>query len=220
MPNDVATGDADDEGAVGPDLRLAELVAARLCHDLVNPVGAIGNGIELMREIGAGDGEDLDLIASSTARTAALLGLHRLAFGPQPPDAAPLPRARLAERLEPLFAGGRAAWRIEEPDGPALPAPVARLAALMGLAGRALAGRTGEVVLSLPPDGGLPIALAVSGSGIAWPPEREALVLGQGTARSSRQIEFAMLPRAARAAGAVLRPTAGPDRVGLEATAA
>jgi len=30
------------------DLRIAELLAARLCHELVSPVGAINNGVELL----------------------------------------------------------------------------------------------------------------------------------------------------------------------------
>ena len=30
------------------DLRVAELMASRLCHDLVGPIGAVNNGLELM----------------------------------------------------------------------------------------------------------------------------------------------------------------------------
>jgi histidine phosphotransferase ChpT len=32
------------------DLRLAEMLASRLCHDLVNPIGAVANGAELLSE--------------------------------------------------------------------------------------------------------------------------------------------------------------------------
>ena len=44
---------------------LASLVAARLCHDLVSPLGAIGNGVELIQMgkqdiVFAGGGEELD----------------------------------------------------------------------------------------------------------------------------------------------------------------
>jgi len=34
------------------ELRVAELLASRLCHDLISPVGAVNSGIELMTEFG------------------------------------------------------------------------------------------------------------------------------------------------------------------------
>jgi hypothetical protein len=35
------------------DIRVVELLCSRLCHELVSPVGAINNGVELMEEMGA-----------------------------------------------------------------------------------------------------------------------------------------------------------------------
>ena len=32
--------------------RVLELLASRICHDLVSPVGAVNNGVELMQELG------------------------------------------------------------------------------------------------------------------------------------------------------------------------
>ena len=32
------------------DIRVLELLASRLCHDLVGPVGAVNNGLELLVE--------------------------------------------------------------------------------------------------------------------------------------------------------------------------
>ncbi|MFH1158171.1 MAG: histidine phosphotransferase family protein, partial [Pseudomonadota bacterium] len=56
--------------------------ASRICHDLVSPVGAIGNGVELMQELGedAGD-EAVSLISSSAAQAAIRLKCFRLAYG-------------------------------------------------------------------------------------------------------------------------------------------
>ncbi len=34
------------------ELRVAELLASRLCHDLISPVGAVNSGIELITEFG------------------------------------------------------------------------------------------------------------------------------------------------------------------------
>ena len=62
--------------------RVLELMASRICHDLVSPVGAINNGVELMQELGedAGD-EALQLIASSALQASIRLKCFRLAYG-------------------------------------------------------------------------------------------------------------------------------------------
>ena len=63
-------------------VRVAELMCSRLCHDLISPVGAINNGVELVSELGPADtAEAMDLIADSGLRAAARLQLYRLAYG-------------------------------------------------------------------------------------------------------------------------------------------
>lgn len=64
-------------------LDLAALVASRVCHDVISPVGAIVNGLELME-----DGADpattelaLDLIRKSAKTASARLQFCRIAFG-------------------------------------------------------------------------------------------------------------------------------------------
>jgi histidine phosphotransferase ChpT len=64
------------------ELRVLHLLCARLCHDLVGPVGAISNGIELVQEFGADMEKDaFDLIAGSAKRVANELQLFRVAYG-------------------------------------------------------------------------------------------------------------------------------------------
>lgn len=68
--------------AVGA-LDLAALLCSRVCHDLISPVGAIVNGIEVMEE---GKDEEtktfaLDLIKKSAYQASAKLQFCRLAFG-------------------------------------------------------------------------------------------------------------------------------------------
>ncbi len=63
-------------------VRVAELMCSRLCHDLISPVGAINNGVELVSELGPAETvEAMDLIADSGLRAAARLQLYRLAYG-------------------------------------------------------------------------------------------------------------------------------------------
>lgn len=64
-------------------LDLAALLCSRVCHDLISPVGAIVNGIEVMEE----DKDEetkifaLDLIKKSARQASAKLQFCRLAFG-------------------------------------------------------------------------------------------------------------------------------------------
>ena len=60
---------------------LPGLLGARICHDLISPVGAIGNGMELLALSGDLDGPEKALILESSASANARLQLFRLAFG-------------------------------------------------------------------------------------------------------------------------------------------
>ena len=62
---------------------LASLLCSRLCHDLMSPVGALNNGIELMADEQDPDMRDrcLELLADSARASANKLKFFRLAFG-------------------------------------------------------------------------------------------------------------------------------------------
>lgn len=62
---------------------LAALLCARICHDLVSPVGALGTAIEILDDDSNADMHDdaLALIKSSSRRASAKLKYLRLAFG-------------------------------------------------------------------------------------------------------------------------------------------
>lgn len=62
-----------------PDL--AALLGSRICHDLISPIGAIGNGVELLGLQGAGSGPEMELIAQSVAQASARIRFFRLAYG-------------------------------------------------------------------------------------------------------------------------------------------
>ena len=64
-------------------LDLAALLCSRLCHDLISPVGAIVNGIEVMEEDKNEETKAfaLDLIKKSAQQASAKLQFCRLAFG-------------------------------------------------------------------------------------------------------------------------------------------
>jgi histidine phosphotransferase ChpT len=57
------------------------LIGSRICHDLVNPISAIGNGVELLMMGGGARGQELTLIAESVANANARIRFFRIAFG-------------------------------------------------------------------------------------------------------------------------------------------
>ncbi len=60
----------------------AALVGSRICHDLISPVGAIGNGLELVELSGSlGSGPEIDLITESVTNANARIRFFRVAFG-------------------------------------------------------------------------------------------------------------------------------------------
>jgi len=62
---------------------LATLVASRLCHDLISPIGAISNGLEMLEMAGGlgAAGPELQLIAESCDNASARVRFFRLAYG-------------------------------------------------------------------------------------------------------------------------------------------
>jgi histidine phosphotransferase ChpT len=59
---------------------LAALLCSRVCHDIISPVGAINNGLELLDEGGA-DEDAMALIRASARNASARLQFARIAFG-------------------------------------------------------------------------------------------------------------------------------------------
>lgn len=59
---------------------LAALLCSRVCHDIISPVGAINNGLELLDEGGADD-DAMALIRASARNASARLQYARIAFG-------------------------------------------------------------------------------------------------------------------------------------------
>ena len=69
----------------GPDpLDLSALISSRVCHDLINPVGALSSGLEVLDDPsmeGAMRDAAMDLIRSGAQKAIALLSYARLAYG-------------------------------------------------------------------------------------------------------------------------------------------
>ncbi len=64
------------------DLRIVELMAARLCHDLISPVAAINNGVELLTDEEPEFLADaVKLVGEASAKATRRLQFYRFAYG-------------------------------------------------------------------------------------------------------------------------------------------
>jgi histidine phosphotransferase ChpT len=95
-----------------PDL--AALVGSRICHDLISPIGAIGNGVELLSLTDGDTGAEMELISESVQNASARIRYFRIAFGAASEDQT-VGRAEILSILSANARGGRFnyIWQIE-----------------------------------------------------------------------------------------------------------
>lgn len=91
---------------------LAALIGSRICHDLISPIGAIGNGVELLMMDGLVKGPEMALIAESVAQANARIRFFRIAFGAADLRDQRLARSEVVSILSDQTRGGRVsiAW--------------------------------------------------------------------------------------------------------------
>src|SRR5262245_51846887 len=76
-------GPAMAQGAEPTDLELAALISSKICHDVIGPVGAIYNGLEILDEDDDAEAKSyaMDVIRNVTEQASARLQFARFAFG-------------------------------------------------------------------------------------------------------------------------------------------
>jgi histidine phosphotransferase ChpT len=161
------------------DLQLAELMAARLCHDLVGPIGAVANGVELLSDgESSGDPEVTGLIAVSARQAARRLQWFRVAFG----SGGSLPAASIFAETRRLASGlfddGRVTLDWGPPDAAteaAATRPAAKLALNLSLAAMECLPRGGAVQVHIAAArSGLTIRVIAIGASARLPDDMEA----------------------------------------------
>jgi histidine phosphotransferase ChpT len=72
-----------EQRAQPTDLELAALISSKICHDVIGPVGAIYNGLEILDEDDDAEAKNyaLDVIRNVTQQASARLQFARFAFG-------------------------------------------------------------------------------------------------------------------------------------------
>lgn len=142
-----------------------EMLASRICHDLVSPVGAINNGVEFMEEMGD-DAEQrkeaLGLIQHSASQASAKLMAFRIAYGAGGRDANIKPEDVQKAFSQLISADGKItqAW---DPHGNLGPKPLPFAYCKMLMAGLMLAAETlvkGGFVMVRPGEGAQTLVIA------------------------------------------------------------
>ena len=85
---------------------LASLIGSRICHDLISPIGAICNGIELLTLEGKTRSPELALISESVDNANARVRFLRVAFGMASPGQT-MGRSEIASILSDIGVGAR-----------------------------------------------------------------------------------------------------------------
>ncbi len=96
------------------NVNLAELIGSRICHDLISPIGAINNGLELLEMVGTVQSPEMELISGSVGSAGAKIRFFRIAFGSASDQ--PLGRAEVTELLKDVESVGRVRvnWHVSD----------------------------------------------------------------------------------------------------------
>ena len=173
----------------------ASLLCSRLCHDLLSPVGALNNGIELLADENDPEmrARCLELLGESARASANKLKFFRLAFGAAGGFADEVDTREARVAIEGLFGGeGRIqlGWMVDEPT--MSKAALKVLLNIVLIAGDALV-RGGRLDVGAEKHGnGLDIVVRAEGPRIVLDPELKKVLLGETD-------ESQIAPRAAAA---------------------
>ena len=145
------------------EFTVADFLASRLCHDLVGPISAVANGLELLAESPQMEEEAVGLARRSAARATALIQFFRLAFGNAGNQIVRPQEAQAA--AQGLFQDGRVKldWSMT-PETLALPAGAGKLLLNMVLLAADALPRGGRI-LALTAGEGTAIRFAVRATG-------------------------------------------------------
>src|SRR6056297_1690043 len=110
--------------------KIAALIGSRICHDLISPVGAIDNGLELLALTGTTEGPEMQLLQDSARGATTKIRQFRLAFG-LAADPQTIGKTEFSNLLSELYAQGRIALIHAQADDISRPRAKAIMLAIM-----------------------------------------------------------------------------------------
>ena len=201
-------------------LDLAALLCSRVCHDVISPVGAIVNGLEVL------DGEDdaemravaMELIKKSAASASARLQFCRLAFGAAGSLTAAIDTGDAETAARAVIANDRTALRWDAPRRLA-PKNTVKLLLNLCLIAAAAAPRGGTVTVDITGEGAdLSVKVSAGGSNARLSQAAAAVLSGsEPETIDGHSIQPYYTVLLARDCGLTIEATTAPDSVTLTA---
>lgn len=197
---------ADDDTRIG--LKVARQLVSRLCHDLVGPMGAVNNGLELLADAPEESGDALELVDQSAQQMMARFTFLRaaLGMGGVHNPAGPAELAKIAA----LAVTGNVTleWRDEAVGAIGIDAESAKLVLNMVLMGIESLPRGGTVAVDWAPEGeGVKVDVAAHGNDARIRPDMLDVLapeIDEG-AVTARNVNAYLARMIARSIGAGLR---------------
>lgn len=186
-------------------LDLAALLCSRVCHDIISPVGAIINGLEVLDENNGEEMKDFafDLIRKSASQASAKLQFARLAFGAAGSTGAEIDLGDAEKVATGYMQGEKAEFSFQAPRVLMAKNKVKLLLNLVLLAIGAVP-RGGSIAVIVEGDAERPLfTLRSSGPSARIPPAFEKLVPGDiaGIAIDAQAVQAYYTGALARACG-------------------
>ena len=104
------------------ELDFSAFLVSRVCHDLVSPLGAVVNGLEVLEDERDATmrADALKIVASSAAQALARIQFMRIAFGAAGSAGAELDLGEIGRLVAGLFAGSKIAleWDVAQVNWP------------------------------------------------------------------------------------------------------
>ena len=187
---------------------LGALIGSRICHDLISPIGAINNGIELLAMTGGPQGPETELIGESVNHASARIRFFRLAFGAAGEQM--VGRDEVEAILRDTYGTGR--LRVSWNAGTAQPRSAVRLAFLGLLCLESALPFGGEIMISADDSAW---TLRGSGTKLIHDPAVWAMLVGDDVddALAPSMVQFALAPAVAKESGRRIETRAGSEDI-------
>lgn len=194
------------------DIAFASLLASRLCHDLINPAGALNTGLDVLRTESDPDLRQHaeSLVAEATAKLLAMIDYARTAYGASGGSEGSLATEelrglaeRLYEHLKPTLEWKLAAGAISKLEGRAL--------LNLLLIGERLVPRSGSVVRV--EEAGQGFAMVATGPRARLPEDVAAALAGDDSEAEPKTMPARLACRLAALAGRTVTAEVGEDAV-------
>lgn len=192
---------------------LSTHIASRICHDLISPMGAVDNGLELLGMTLDANSPELALMRDAVAAANARIKFFRIAFG-----AASAAQAMRPSEIAPLAAEviGTPRLTLNWAQDADLPRPQVKLGALLALCGEKALPRGGTLNVTSVGTGWV---VSAQSDRLAVEPSRFDWLRGTGSELPPpAEVQFPLAAALATELGVTLTVTEEPETLTLSAT--